>query len=189
MHENTGQKFMTILLLFSFLLFGSGVFLIMASLPETGMIVAPQTELVLENAKISQTVVYAKCGHEVSRRIDMFPEWVGLNKERVLENAAENWRILSFGPSLIEATSIEDLFCAAHWVLSLGEDGSPGVYHNQYGFAMVKYGEVSLGKLNEETRESLVYGIAFDSREELERWVSNFRENGKETERLGEASE
>ena len=182
MREDTGQKFMTILLLFAFLLLGSGVFLIWVALPETGEISLPQMELVAENAKIAQTIVYTKCGHEVCRRIDVFPEWVGMDKARILESAAENWRILSFGPSLIETTCIEELFCAQHWVLALGEDGAPGVYHNQYGFSMVKYGDATLGKLDENTRESLARGIAFDSREELEQWASNFKEGERKTE-------
>ena len=185
MREDAGQKFMTILLLVSFLLLGCGVFLIWAALPEAGVFSLPQHELVVENAKIAQTIVYTKCGHEVSRRIDVFPEWVGMDKARVTECAAENWRILSFNPSLIEATCIEDMFCAEHWVLTLGEDGMPGVYHNQYGFSMVKYGDVTLGKVDEDTRESLVRGIAFDSREELEQWASSFRENGKKAELQG----
>jgi hypothetical protein len=173
---------MTILLLFSFLLLGGGIFLIWIALPEMGAVNTPRNDLVAEDAKIAQTIVYTKCGHEVSRRTDVFPEWVGMDKERVLESAAENWRILSFEPSLIEAACIEDLFCAQHWVLALNEDGAPGVYHNQYGFSMVKYGDVALGKLEEETRESLARGIAFDSREELQQWVAHFKGSAEKVE-------
>ena len=181
MREDTGQRFMTILLLFSFLLLGCGIFLIWIALPEADVFNLPQQELVAENAKIAQTIVYAKCGHEVSRRIDVFPEWVGMDKERVAESAAENWRILSINPTLIEAACTEDMFCPEHWVLTLGEDGTPGAYHNQYGFSMVKYGDVTLGKVDEDTREALVQGIAFDSREALEQWAAIHRENCKKT--------
>ena len=125
MRENVGQKFMSALLLLSFLLLGCGIFLIWIAWPEAGAFHLPRHELVLENAKIAQTIVYTKCGHEVSRRIDVFPEWIGMDKARVLEDAAENWRILSFNPTLIEAASNEELFCAAHWVLMLGEGGMP----------------------------------------------------------------
>jgi hypothetical protein len=143
----------------------------------------------MENAKIAQTIIYTKCGHEVSRRIDVFPEWVGMNKERVAETAPENWRILSFDPAAIEATCIEDMFCAAHWVLTLGDGGVPGVYHNQYGFSMVRYGDVALGKIDENTRESLVQGIAFDSREELDQWASDCRENSQKAAPQGALAE
>ena len=183
MQADSGQRFMTILLLFSFLLLGCGVFLIWIALPEADAFNLPRQELVMESAKIAQTIVYTKCGHEVSRRIDVFPEWVGMDKEKLNESAAENWRILSFNPALIEAACTEDMFCPEHWVLTLGEDGTPGVYHNQYGFSMVRYGDVTLGKMDEDTREALVQGMAFPTREALDRWVAG--ENGKKAEILG----
>lgn len=178
MRDEVGQKFMTFFLLISFLLLGGGIFLLWTALPSMGVLGTP-IELVGEDAKISQTIVYTKCNHEVLRSVDVFPEWVGMNKEKVVENAAENWRVISFGPKLIEVICTEDLFCSQHWVLALGGDGLPGVYHNQYGFSMVKYGDVTLDKLDEETRELLVYGKAFDSREELNQWVRLKQNNNK----------
>jgi len=179
MREYAGQKFMTVIMLASFLLLGCGIFLIWVSLPDTGAFSLPEQGLVLENAKIAQTIHYAKCGHEVSRRIDVFPEWVGMNQARVTESAPENWRIHSFSPALIEASCSENLFCPDHWVLTLGDGGAPGIYHNQYGFSMAKYGDASLGTIDEDTRESLVHGIAFGSREELEQWMTSFRQNSQ----------
>lgn len=154
-----------------------GIALIAIALPSAGVINTPQMELVAPDAKLAQIIVYTRCEHEVRRRIDVDPGWVGKSKDSVIAELGDTWRITSFAPELLEMTGNEDLFCPQHWVIMLGIDGVPGVYQNRFGFEMVRMGDAALGKLTEETRELLVKGLAFDTREELNEWITAWKES------------
>ncbi len=149
-----------------------GLIVLWNEVPSADPISAPSAGLVAPGCKQAQTIAYARCGHEVVRRIDAPAGWIGMTKEAVGATMDSEWRMTAFAPEVIEMSRVEDMFCPQHWVLALGLDGTPGVYRNRYGFSMERLSDVSLGALDEATRESLTRGIAFDTQEELEKWVA-----------------
>lgn len=177
MHDDRMSRgFITVFRLLTVLMLLGGAAMIWIALQSTDAVNAAQLEMVAPNAKISQTIAYTRCGHEVVRRIDVFPGWVGKTKEGVIASLEKNWRMNSFAATLLEMTDTEDLFCPQHWVLMLGGDGTPGVYQNRFGFEMERVRDVSLGRFDEEARESLVRGMAFDSKEALEDFVAKWKD-------------
>lgn len=181
MYDDGISRWFTIVFLsIAVLMLVGGTALVVITLPSTGVINTEQMELVAPNAKLAQTILYARCEHEVRRRIDVDPAWVGKTVDGVSKELDKNWRITAFAPTLVEMTGTEDLFCPQHWVLMLGMDGAPGVYQNRFGFEMVRMGDATLGKLDEETRETLVKGLAFDSRGELDEWVVTWKESQRQ---------
>lgn len=121
-----------------------------------------------------QTILYDRCGHRVLRQIDAPAAWVGCTREGVSTHLEEGWRITAFSPKVIELRSATALFCPAHWVLMLGEDGSAGVYRNLLGFEMVRMESVRLHMPDEATFAVLARGLAFDSREALDAYIAEF---------------
>lgn len=160
-----------------------GVYLLWAQTPypDEKQAGVAQVEMVASGSKQAQTIRYARCGHEVVRRIDVPAGWVGMTKNRVEAALTPQWRITAFSPDVIEMTCTEDLFCPEHWVLMLGADGMPGIYQNRYGFEMEHLDDVRMGTLDEDTRQMLTRGLGFENREALEAWVEAWKEKGKDT--------
>ena len=127
--------------------------------------------LVAPGCMLQQTIDYASCGHQVLRRVDAPAMWTGMTKETVVKAMEEGWRMTGFGAGQIDMTCSLGLFCPQHWVLTLAEDGTPGVYRNRYGFGMERMDEVSLKITDEPMREMVERGIPFDTREELDAWI------------------
>ncbi len=148
-----------------------GATTLLSEMPGVNATQASQKELITPGCKQAQTIQYARCGHEVLRRVEAEAGWVGMTKEAVSAVLDAGWRMTAFSPAIIEMTRTEDLFCPQHWVLTLGGDGVPGIYRNRYGFTMERLGDASVRIRDEETRERLFRGIAFDSEEELKRWI------------------
>lgn len=137
----------------------------------TGDASAPRPDMVAAGSHLAQTIRYIRCGHEVQRRIDTPPDWVGLTKDGVAGRMDSIFRMTAFSPELIEMEAGLDLFCPQHQVLMLGADGTLGVYHNAYGFAMERMRDARINRMDEELRAELVRGLAFDSLEALDMWL------------------
>lgn len=140
--------------------------------PDAGQANAPRADLVAQGAKQAQTIVYMRCGHEVQRRVDVPVHFVGMNREAVAAQLDPAFRLTGFSANELEMAGSFDLFCPQHYVLMLDADGALGVYQNIYGYEMERMGDRRVGRIDEELRRKLLRGVAFDSLEELEDWVS-----------------
>jgi len=171
----------TVLLVCGILLLAAGLVWLWYELPHADATGANHVQLVAPGAKQAQSIQYTRCGHEVLRRVDVPPEWVGLSKDAVLHVMDPAWRMTAFSPAVLEMSRAMDMFCPQHFVLLLGPDGAPGVYRNRYGFSMERLEDVTLRALDEATWETLAQGLAFDSREALNDWVRDWSARQSDT--------
>lgn len=148
-----------------------GLAVLWMQMPPTDMADATNKTLVAAGCKQAQTIVYGRCGHQVLRRLDAPAAWAGMSKDAVEAAMEEGWRMTTFASDLIEMSITLDMFCSQHYVLTLSEEGVPGIYRNRYGFEMEEAGRVSLTAMDESTREMVSRGIAFDTEEALLQWV------------------
>jgi hypothetical protein len=133
---------------------------------------AGQPDRVAAQAKLAQTIDYARCGHQVLRRIDAPDGWAGMDVDAVQQAMEPGWRLISFAPQTLEMACAPDLFCPAHWVLMLDQDGEPAIFQNAYGFEMERLNAVNFRPPDEETRALLARGLAFDSLTDLLQWTA-----------------
>ncbi len=151
-----------------------GLWLMSGALSDARDANAGAQSLVAPGCKQSQRIEYTRCGHEVLRRIDAPDRWIGMDQEGVLRALDEGWRMTDFSPNVIEMACAPDLFCPQHWVLTLSEDGAPGIYRNRTGFAMERVADAAIRVPDEEMRALLAQGVTFDSREALLSWAKQF---------------
>lgn len=120
-----------------------------------------------------QTMLFTRCGHSVTRRIEAPADTSGMNFTQMQEKY-DLWEIGDFSPSSVSLEREIDLFCPMHHVLAVNEAGEIVLTSNLYGdgMAVEKTYETSFQKMNEEKRERLMEGIGFDTREEAEAWLN-----------------
>jgi hypothetical protein len=131
-----------------------------------------QPDRVMAQAKLAQTIDYARCWHQVLRRLDVPDGWVGMDREAVQRAMEPGWRLIAFAPQTLEMACAPDLFCPAHWVLMLDEDGEPAIFQNAYGFEMERQSQADFHPPDEATRALLARGLAFDSLADLQQWMA-----------------
>lgn len=170
-NEKQAQRISIALAICGILLLAAGAGMLVASVPAAG-----QEALVAPGCKQAQTILYARCGHSVLRRMDAPAGWVGMTRKRVeetLEAEGGRWRMTGFAPGKIETTQTRDLFCPAHWVLMMDEKGETGVYRDLDGERMTKVKAYTVEAADEEMRGKLRQGLAYDSWQALEdHWAS-----------------
>lgn len=155
-------------------LFSAGIGMLAASVPAAG-----ESALIAPDCKQLQRIVYARCGHEVLRRLDIPAEWAGMTRERAenaLAEAGGAWRMTAFTPRKIELSQTRDLFCPAHWVLMTDAAGETGIYRCRDGAVMARLSACDVPIADEETRAQLRQGLAFESEQALREAVSAMRE-------------
>jgi hypothetical protein len=112
-----------------------------------------------------QTFHYQRCGHSVTRTVDVQPEWVGLTPEELSASLDMGWRVSDFQSARITMSKNLMLFCPQHYVLMPDDSGAVSIWTNRYGDGMEKVRETSitLVDLPETQRESVRVGVGFDS--------------------------
>lgn len=133
---------------------------------------AQDKQTVSENCEIIQTIHYARCGHEVTRRIAADREYLGATL-RQMQEAFADWSITSFAAHEIVMSCTLMLYCPDHLVVMPDGAGVLGVYYNEYGdgYALKKQLEAPLSDLSEEDMNNIHLGFAFDSMQEIDMWL------------------
>lgn len=134
--------------------------------------VSRSRETVEEGCQLIQTLRYARCGHEVVRRVQADTEYKGCTLQQMQEAYAE-WDITSFSPVEIEMSRTLTIYCPDHLVVLPDGAGVLGVYENRYGdgYALRTQLDIPISDLPENVRESVHLGVAFDRAEEIESWL------------------
>ena len=136
----------------------------LAALPKA--LEADAQMLVMQGCKVSQTMTYARCGHQVLRRMDAESAWLGRGREGVEKLLLPHERLTAFSPAAISVESTLDLFCPDHTVVMLDANGEACLWENRYGFAMECVQRLGYTAPDEETRAKWTQGEGFKSREE-----------------------
>ena len=143
-------------------------------LPDAAQAVGDAAMRLSSECQVVQRMVYAPCGHEVTRRQALPAELAGKTRAD-LEAAYDLWQVTSFAPGEVSMERTLDMFCPEHYVLLPDESGMLCVFQNRYGdaLALVKELNVPLNELPEAYREELRPGRGFDSMEELAQWLES----------------
>ena len=143
-------------------------------LPDAAQAVCDAAMRLSSECQVVQRMVYAPCGHEVTRRQALPAELAGKTRAD-LEAAYDLWQVTSFAPGEASMERTLDMFCPEHYVLLPDESGMLCVFQNRYGdaLALVKELNVPLNELPEAYREELRPGRGFDSMEELTQWLES----------------
>ncbi|GHU74496.1 hypothetical protein AGMMS49992_16110 [Clostridia bacterium] len=112
-----------------------------------------------------QSIHYQRCGHSVTRTVDIQPEWAGLSPDELTEKLDMGWHVTEFAPDRITMSKNLMLFCPQHYVLMPDDSGVVSLWTNRYGEGMEKLREteIRLTDLPETQREVVRVGVAFDS--------------------------
>ena len=134
--------------------------------------VSRSRETVEENCLLIQTMRYARCGHEVTRRVQADKEYKGCTLQQMQEAFAE-WEITGFSPAEIEMSRTLPLYCPEHLVVLPDGAGVLGVYENKYGdgYALRTQLDIPITDLPESLRETVHLGVGFATAEEIESWL------------------
>lgn len=160
------------------LLLATGLGILIAAVPAMS---APDA-LVAPGCKQARHTLYARCGHELLTRRDVPPQLVGMTRERAgeaLSTLEGGWQLTAFSPQKIETSRTLDLFCPAHWVLMMDENGETAVYRNTGGLAMERLSASPVPAQDAQARALLRQGVAFDSLEALEDAAEALRAAGR----------
>ena len=132
-------------------------------------------ETVEENCVLVQTLRYARCGHEVVRRMRADKEYKGCTLQQ-MQQAFPDWDITAFSPAEIEMSCNLSIYCPQHLVVLPDGAGVLGVYENAYGdgYALKTQLDIALTALPDSVRETVHLGLGFASAEEIESWLETF---------------
>ncbi len=152
------------------------VITLIAAVRDSGTRMASSTRKNVEDGCVlTQTIRYARCGHEVTRRLEADREYKGCTLEQ-MQQAFSEWSITSFSPSEIVMNCTMQLFCPDHLVVMPDGAGVLGVYENAYGdgYALKNQLDTPVSALPEDVREHVHLGVGFGSAQEIEAWLENF---------------
>lgn len=143
-----------------------------AALPEAGAAPVLETEKLSEQATVYQTMVFLRCGHNVSRRTQPAEEVRGEGFGAVRQYY-DVWNILTLEKEKIEMERQIDLYCPMHKVISMDETGQIILSENRYGdgMAVIRIYEGGGEEISGEIRETLIAGQGFDTEEAAEKWL------------------
>lgn len=129
-------------------------------------------ETVEDNCQLIQTMRYARCGHEVVRRVKADKEYKGCTLQQ-MQQAFSEWDITSFSPAEIEMSRTLPLYCPDHLVVLPDGAGTLGIYENKYGdgYALRTQLNIPLTDLPETLRETVHLGVGFATDQEIESWL------------------
>ena len=131
-------------------------------------------ETVEDNCELVQTLRYARCGHEVVRRVRADKEYKGCTLQQMQQAYAE-WDITSFSPSEIQMSRSLAIYCPQHLVVLPDGAGVLGIYENAYGdgYALKTQLDIPLTALPDSMRETVHLGLGFSGAEEVESWLES----------------
>ena len=134
---------------------------------------AKKSEKAAAGCEIIQTMAFARCGHSVTRRIEIPQDLIGADFAAV-QQRYDLWRVESFVPERIEMSRELPLFCPIHTVLGVNEAGMVVLSSNMYGDGMAVLRECSrsLEEFAPDEQSQLLLGLGFDSQEEALSWLS-----------------
>lgn len=137
--------------------------------------VSSNRENVEEGCILMQTIRYARCGHEVTRRVEADKEYKGCTLEQ-MQQAFADWSITSFSPTEIVMDCTQPMYCPDHLVVMPDGAGVLGVYENVYGdgYALKTQLDTPLSTLPDTVRETVHLGVGFASAKEIEQWLEGF---------------
>lgn len=132
-----------------------------------------QTDRVQDGCVQRQTINYQRCGHAVTRTVDIPAEWLGMDREQVEARLDMAWRVTDFAPLRIVMQRNVMLFCPQHWVLMPDETGRVCIWVNRYGEGMERVYETEwlLSAMPEADQEQIRIGMAFELLEEAESYL------------------
>lgn len=124
--------------------------------------------------QLIQHLIYAPCGHELTRRVTLPDELAGKRRGEV-EEAYDLWQITSFAADEVAMEQRSPLYCPEHLVLMADESGTVCVWQNRYGdaLALLRELDLPLAALGEETQSSIRAGIGFDTEAELNAFIES----------------
>lgn len=133
-----------------------------------------EADTLAEGCAVVQQLAYSRCGHGITRRLVLPNELVGKTRADA-EAAYEGYRITSYASDEIMMAQTLDMYCADHLVLMADEAGMLCVFENKYGdaYALVQETETLLAALPAAYQEELLPGKAFDTLEEVERYLES----------------
>lgn len=121
-----------------------------------------------------QHMVFAPCGHEITRREALPQELAGKTRTE-LEGWYDLWRVTTFASDEVAMERTLDMYCPEHLVLMPDEGGLLCVWQNTYGDALSLRRElgVPVGDFPDDTQALLRAGLGFDTEEALLAWLEN----------------
>ena len=136
---------------------------------------AKARENVEEGCQLIQTIHYARCGHDVTRRVAADKEYKGCTLQQ-MQQAFSDWSITSFSPSEIEMSCTMQLYCPEHLVVMPDGAGVLGIsretvrrYHNSGDLVPAELSPAGHPRWIEE-----------DVREQMRRLLDRLRERADE---------
>ena len=156
----------------AFLVFSAVVLALVLSWGTGVSAVSRSRGTVEDDCRLIQTLRYARCGHEVVRRITADKEYKGCTLQQMQE-AFPEWDITSFSPAEIEMSRTLQIYCPDHLVVLPDGAGVLGVYENKYGdgYALRAQLDIPVSDLPENVRETVHLGMPFKSADEIESWL------------------
>lgn len=125
-------------------------------------------QVVASDCLLVQTMRFTRCLHQVTRRVNVTQNAVGLDRAG-LEKRYKEWQLETFSEGEVTMSKDVELFCPMHYVLMADESGGLAAYQNRYGDAMA-WLETLPGAMSDydaATQERLLLGIGYDSMEKL----------------------
>lgn len=121
-----------------------------------------------------QHMVFAPCGHEITRR-EALPEALHGRTRTDLEAYYEPWRVTTFASDEVAMEQTLDIYCPEHIMLMPDESGMLCIWQNTYGDALslIRELQIPLNEFSDTTQEELRAGLGFDTEEQLLAWLEN----------------
>ena len=137
--------------------------------PENAADVSRAGQVVAQDCALVQTLRFTRCQHQVTRRVKVTQNQVGLDRAG-MEKRYADWQLQTFREDEIEMSRDLPLYCPMHYVLMASESGGLAVYQNRYGDAMawLKTLPGAMSDYDAAMQEKLLLGIGFDTLEALE---------------------
>ena len=123
---------------------------------------------------VIQTMGFSRCGHSVTRRVNV-PASLAGGDFAAVRAYYDLWQIETCTPDQITMTREIPLFCPMHQVLAINEAGEIVLTRNAYGdgMAVVKAYPLHVEDVDEEARDALMAGKGFDSQADAEAWLAS----------------
>jgi len=134
-----------------------------------------ETERIRAGCQVTQTMLFTRCGHSVTRRVQA-PERLAGQGFSQAQAYYDLWQIEEFSPDNMRMSREIDLYCPMHRVLTANEAGEAVLTRNVYGDGMAvekTYPDADVTRWNEQDREKLRLGIAFDMEKEADAFVAS----------------
>ncbi len=129
---------------------------------------------ILPDCEITQSMCYARCAHQVTRRMKAPAHVIGLDKE-AFEQVYKEWQCTLYSKDKVHMERTMPLYCPLHFVLMYNETGKLAVYQNKEGdyMAWISDLDYDITDFDEETQDKLTHGMGFDSIDQMHTCIQN----------------